>query len=111
MQCQGKSNDSRSRLQESEVNESDREILYGNPNDHKGPFNNYVDKMRGGGGRRGSKNVYFCPRSGFKNCPGRGGVKKWQNSVHVVCLVVLDPENSCRRPFLLCHFSTLVNFF
>ena len=35
----------------------------------KGPFNNYVDKMRG----RGSKNVCFCPRSGYKNCPRRGG--------------------------------------
>ena len=34
-----------------------------------------------------SKNVCFCPRSGYKNCPRRGGgagVKKWQNSVHVV---------------------------
>ena len=35
---------------------------------------------------RGSKNVCFCPRSGYKNCPRRegGGVKKWQNSVQVV---------------------------
>jgi hypothetical protein len=33
----------------------------------------------------GSKNGCFCPRSGYKNCPRRGGgVKKWQNSVHVV---------------------------
>ena len=47
----------------------------------KGPFNNYVDKMRGG---RGSKNVCFYPHSGYKNCPRRGRVKKWQNSVHVV---------------------------
>ena len=47
----------------------------------KGSFNNYVNKMRG----RGSKNVCFCQRSGCKNCPHRGwGVKKWQNSVHVV---------------------------
>ena len=29
----------------------------------KGPFNNYVDKMRG----EGSKNVCFCPPSGYKN--------------------------------------------
>jgi hypothetical protein len=36
---------------------------------HKGPFNNYVDKMRG----RGGQNVCFCPRSGYKNCPRRGG--------------------------------------
>ena len=35
------------------------------------------------GGGRGSKNVCSCPRSGYKNCPHRGG-KKWQNSVHVV---------------------------
>jgi hypothetical protein len=42
-----------------------------------------VDKMRGG---RGSKNVCFCPRARYKNCPrrGGGGVKKWQNYVHVV---------------------------
>ena len=31
----------------------------------KGPFNNYVDKMRG----EGVKNVCFCPTSGYKNCP------------------------------------------
>ena len=36
-----------------------------------GPFNNYVDKMRGG---RGSKNSCCCPRSGYKNCPRRRGV-------------------------------------
>ena len=36
-------------------------------------------------GGRVSKNVCFCPRSGNKNCPRRGkGVKKRQNSVHVV---------------------------
>ena len=35
----------------------------------KGAFNNYVDKMRG----KGPKNVGFCPRSGYKNCPGRVG--------------------------------------
>ena len=32
-----------------------------------GPFNNYIDKMRG------SKNICFCPRSGYKNCPRKGG--------------------------------------
>ena len=47
----------------------------------KGPFNNYVDKIRGG---EGVKNICFCPLSGYKNCPRREGVKKWQNSVHVV---------------------------
>ena len=45
----------------------------------------YVDKMREG---RKSKTVCFCPRSGYKNCPRRGGpgggLEKWQNSVHVV---------------------------
>ena len=36
-------------------------------------------------GGRGLKDVCFCPRSGYKNCPLRGeGVKKWQNFVHVV---------------------------
>ena len=41
-----------------------------------------MDKMRGG---RGSKNVCFCPRSGYKKCPRRGGGgQKWQNSVHVI---------------------------
>ena len=38
---------------------------------HKGSFNNYVDKMRGG---EGSKNVCFCSRSGYKNYPRRRGV-------------------------------------
>ena len=48
----------------------------------RGTFNNYVDRMRGGGS---SKNVCFCQRSGYKNSPRRGGVvKKCQNSVHVV---------------------------
>ena len=36
------------------------------------------------GGGRGSKNVCFCPHSGYENCPRRGGGHKWQNSVHVV---------------------------
>ena len=27
-------------------------------------------------GGRGSKNVCFCPRSGYKDCPRRGGVSK-----------------------------------
>ena len=36
-------------------------------------------------GGRGSKNVCFCWRSGYKNCPcSEGGGRKWQNSVHVV---------------------------
>ena len=36
------------------------------PKNCKGAFNIYVDKMRGG---RGSKNVCFCPRLWYKNCP------------------------------------------
>ena len=32
----------------------------------KGAFNNYVEKMRGGGGQ---KCIFFCSRSGYKNCP------------------------------------------
>ena len=47
---------------------------------HKGSFNYYVDKMRGEG--EGVKNVCFCPRSEYKNCPCRGG--RGQNFVHVV---------------------------
>ena len=31
---------------------------------------------RWGGGGRGSKNVCFCPRSGCKNCPRKGGGSK-----------------------------------
>ena len=46
----------------------------------KGPFNNYVDKMRGEGGQE----MFVFARSGYKNYPRRGGVKEWQNSVHVV---------------------------
>ena len=47
-----------------------------------GPFNNYVDKMRGGGGQKMS---VFVHAQGIKTVhPGGEGVKKWQNSVHVV---------------------------
>ena len=35
----------------------------------KGPFNNYVDKMRG----KGVKKCLFFPRSVYKNYPRRGG--------------------------------------
>ena len=45
----------------------------------KGPFNNYVDKMRKGGGQKKS---VFVHAHGIKT--GGGWVKKWQNSVHVV---------------------------
>ena len=50
---------------------------------YKGPFNNYVDKMRG----EGVKKYLFLSSSGYKNRPSRGGregVKKWQKLVHIV---------------------------
>ena len=47
----------------------------------KGPFNNYVDKLRGGGGQKN----FFVHAQGIKTVHAGGvGVKKWQNSVHVV---------------------------
>ena len=48
---------------------------------NEGPFNNYVDKMRRGGGQKMS---VFVHAQGIKTVNARGGVKKWQNSVHVV---------------------------
>ena len=47
----------------------------------KGSFNNYVDKMRGGGGQKMS---VFVHAQGIKTVHAGGGVKKRQNSVHVV---------------------------
>ena len=44
----------------------------------KGPFNNYVDKMGGG-----QKMSVFVHAQGIKTVHA-GGVKKWQNSIHVV---------------------------
>ena len=47
-----------------------------------GAFNNYVDKMRGGGGQKMS---VFVHAHGIKTVNARGeGVKKLHNSVHVV---------------------------
>ena len=47
-------------------------------NSSRGPFNNYVDKMR-------SKMSVFVHAQGIKTVHAEGvGVKKWQNSVHVV---------------------------
>ena len=54
----------------------------------KGAFNNYVDKMRGGGGQKIS---VFVHAQGIKTVHAGGrGVKKWQNFVHVVV--------ECRAP-------------
>ena len=53
----------------------------------KGPFNNYVDKMRGWVGGGGQNMSVFVHAQGIKTgYAGRGvrgwwGVKKWQNSV------------------------------
>ena len=45
------------------------------------PFNKYVDKMREGG----PKMAVVVHAQGKKTVhAGRGGVKNWQNSVHVV---------------------------
>ena len=49
----------------------------------KGAFNNYVDKMRGGG--QGVKKCpFFVHAQDIKTVHAVGVVKKWQNSVHVV---------------------------
>ena len=51
----------------------------------KGAFNNYVDKMGGGG----QKMSVFVHAQGIKTVHSGGRVKKYQNSVHVVveCLL------------------------
>ena len=57
----------------------------------KGAFNNYVDKMREGGGQKMS---VFVHAQGIKTVHARGvGVKKWQNSVHVVVECPLETLN------------------
>ena len=55
----------------------------------KGPFNNYVDKMRKGVGQKMS---VFVHAQGIKTVHAGGGGKKWQNSVHVVVECHLDME-------------------
>ena len=47
----------------------------------KGPFDNYVDKMRRGWGQKMS---VFVHAEGIKTVHAGGWVKKWQNAVHVV---------------------------
>ena len=47
-----------------------------------GPFKNYLEKMRGEGVK---KCLFFVHAQGIKTVHAGGrGVKKWQNSVHVV---------------------------
>ena len=50
---------------------------------HKGPFINYVDKMRGG---RDQKIFVFVHDQGIKavHAGGWWWVKKWQNFIHIV---------------------------
>ena len=51
---------------------------------YKGAFNNYVDKMRGGGGQKMSVFVHAQSIKTVHAGGEGGGVKKWQSSVHVV---------------------------
>ena len=75
----------------------------------KGAFNNYVDKMRGGG-------VKKCPRLGYKNCPRKGGGQKMAKFCPRSCWM---PPNETRngkkyRPHLrLCISikSPFISFF
>ena len=52
-----------------------------------GPFNNYVDKMRG-------RVSVFVHAQGIKTVHAGGEIKKWQNSVHVVveCPLLKRPQ-------------------
>ena len=52
----------------------------------KGAFNNYVDKMRGGGGQKMSVYVHAY---GIKTVHAGGGVRKWPNFV-VECPLILS---------------------
>ena len=56
---------------------------------HMGPFNNYMEKMRG----EGVKKCQFCPRSGYKNCPRKGGGST--NGKNLSTLLLNDPY--CQR--------------
>ena len=46
-----------------------------------GPFNNYVDKIRG---EEGQKISVFVYDHGIKTLHAGKGGSKWQNSVHIV---------------------------
>ena len=63
-------------------------------NQGKGLFNNYVEKIRG---ERGQKMSVFVHAQGIKTVHAGGwGVKKWQNSVHVVVECPLT-NNTCQK--------------
>ena len=47
----------------------------------KGAFNNYVDKVKGGGGQKMS---VFVHAQCIKTVHAGGRGQKWQNSVHVI---------------------------
>ena len=49
-----------------------------------GAFNNYVDKMKGGGGQKMSVFVHTQDLKTVHAGKGGGEVKEWQNYVHVV---------------------------
>ena len=69
------------------------------------------------GGRRGSKNAFFVYAQGIKTVhargSGEGGVKKWQNSVHVVVecplIVVSKIRGNLSRAEYLVMYGQLVN--
>ena len=60
----------------------------------KGPFNNYVDKMRGRGGQKCLFLSTFRVLKSVHAREGVGGLEKWQNSVHVVveCPIMLPTQ-------------------
>ena len=65
----------------------------------KGPFNNYVYMMR-----EEVKNVCFCPRSRYKNCPRRGGGSKIAKFCPRSCWMTPKKEKAIRifGDFLYC---------
>ena len=71
-----------------------------------GAFNNYVDKIL-----FGQKMSVFDHAQGIKTVhAGEGGVKKWQNSVHVVVECPLMKENVDNLTDL-CQLSMVVGPF
>jgi hypothetical protein len=73
-----------------------------------GAFNNYVDKMRGGGGQ---KMPVFVHAQGKKIVHAGMGGKKWQNSVHVVVECPLSPYVSSMVKYSNKSLQYLITFF
>ena len=67
---------------------------------HMGPFNNYMEKMRG----EGVKKCQFCPRSGYKNCPRKGGGDQKMAKICPRCCW-LTPIARDRQGLKICHHS------